>query len=79
MHFAIRPVQTGEKPTEPGWYVVHVPRTGQNEIVRVHERRTSTSEPILSVTFTGSGDHYPMTTVAVTFIAQIDPEQIQRS
>ena len=76
MQPAIRPVPTGEKPTEPGWYVVHVPQTGQTEIVRVHGKRTNASEEILSVTFSGSGDHHPLTTVTVTFVAKLDPEQI---
>ena len=76
MQPAIRPISTGEKPTEPGWYIVGVPHTGQTEIVRVHRRHTSASEPILSVTFSGSGDHHPINTVAVTFVAQIDPELI---
>lgn len=74
---AVSPMTAGEKPSEPGWYVAFVPETGETEIVRVRDNYTAASKRILSVTLTGSGNHYPLATTTITFIARIYPNRIE--
>lgn len=73
---AVAPMISGDKPSEPGWYIAFVPETGETEIVRVRDNYTAASKQILSVTLTGSGNHYPLATTTITFIARIYPDRI---
>lgn len=74
---AVVPLIAGEKPSEPGWYVAFVPEKGETEIVRIRDNYTAASKQILTVTLTGSGDHYPLATTTITFIARIYLDRIE--
>lgn len=74
---AVDPLTAGEKPSEAGWYVAFVPETGETEIVRVRDNYTVSSKRILSVTLSGSGNHYPVATTTIAFIARIYPDRIE--